>query len=239
MMARTKIEWTESTWNPITGCDPYSDGCKNCYAKRMAKRLKAMNNPRYRNEFKVTIHSDLFNKPKEWKKSQMIFVNSMSDIFHENISEEVIFALFKVMSECKQHIFQVLTKRAKRMNEILAKIDITDNIWIGVTVESADYIERIDYLRNVNVKTKFISFEPLLSGFSNLNLKDIQWAIVGGESGPKSRPIEKEWIFNIKDTCEKFGTLFYFKQWGGTNKKKSGKLLNGKEYLEMPEVNIV
>ncbi len=233
-MAKSKIEWTESTWNPITGCTKHSEGCYNCYAERMAKRLKAMGNKRYENGFDLTVHEDMFNRPLKWKKSQMIFVNSMSDMFHEDLDVGDIKKIFEVMNEAKQHVFQVLTKRADRLAELASELKWTDNIWMGVTVENAKHTSRIDFLREVPVKIKFISFEPLLGDVGKINLKNIDWAVVGGESGPRSRPIEEEWVLNIKGQCEKHNTLFYFKQWGGVNKKKTGRLLQGKEYNAMP-----
>ena len=200
-MNKTKIEWTQVTWNPITGCSKVSEGCKNCYAERMSKRLKSMKNKRYINGFDVTIHKDLFEEPLKWKSSKIVFVNSMSDIFHELIPDEVILELFKIMNKAKIHIFQVLTKRPERLKKLANKISWTDNIWMGVTVENQKNTNRIDILRQTNAHIKFISFEPLLEEISNLNLENIDWAIVGGESGPGAREIKKEWVMSLKEQC--------------------------------------
>ena len=237
-MNKTKIEWTQVTWNPITGCSKVSEGCKNCYAERMSKRLKSMKNKRYINGFDVTIHKDLFGEPLKWKSSKIVFVNSMSDIFHELIPDEVILELFKIMNKAKIHIFQVLTKRPERLKKLANKISWTDNIWMGVTVENQKNTNRIDILRQTNAHIKFISFEPLLEEISNLNLENIDWAIVGGESGPGAREIKKEWVMSLKEQCRNYNVKFFFKQWGGVNKKKNGRLLDGKEYNEMPNINI-
>ncbi|WP_270427960.1 DUF5131 family protein [Fusobacterium mortiferum] len=237
-MNKTKIEWTQVTWNPITGCSKVSEGCKNCYAERMSKRLKSMKNKRYINGFDVTIHKDLFEEPLKWKSSKIVFVNSMSDIFHELIPDEVILELFKIMNKAKIHIFQVLTKRPERLKKLANKISWTDNIWMGVTVENQKNTNRIDILRQTNAHIKFISFEPLLEEISNLNLENIDWAIVGGESGPGAREIKKEWVMSLKEQCRNYNVKFFFKQWGGVNKKKNGRLLDGKEYNEMPNINI-
>ncbi|RGN00773.1 phage Gp37/Gp68 family protein [Fusobacterium mortiferum] len=236
MMNKTKIEWTQVTWNPITGCSKISEGCKNCYAERMSKRLKSMKNKRYINGFDVTIHKDLFEEPLKWKSSKIVFVNSMSDIFHELIPDEVILELFKIMNKAKIHIFQVLTKRPERLKKLANKISWTDNIWMGVTVENQKNINRIDILRQTNAHIKFISFEPLLEEISNLNLENIDWAIVGGESGPGAREIKKEWVMSLKEQCRNYNVKFFFKQWGGVDKKKNGRLLDGKEYNEMPNI---
>ena len=235
-MNKTKIEWTQVTWNPITGCSKISEGCKNCYAERMSKRLKSMKNKRYINGFDVTIHKDLFEEPLKWKSSKIVFVNSMSDIFHELIPDEVILELFKIMNKAKIHIFQVLTKRPERLKKLANKISWTDNIWMGVTVENQKNINRIDILRQTNAHIKFISFEPLLEEISNLNLENIDWAIVVGESGPGAREIKKEWVMSLKEQCRNYNVKFFFKQWGGVNKKKNGRLLDGKEYNEMPNI---
>lgn len=237
-MNKTKIEWTQITWNPITGCSKISEGCQHCYAERMSKRLKSMNNKRYINGFDVSIHRDLFEEPLKWKTSKIVFVNSMSDIFHEMLPDNVILELFKVMNKAQQHIFQVLTKRPERLKSLADKISWTDNIWMGVTVENQKNINRIDILRGTKAKIKFVSFEPLLNEISNLNLENIDWAIVGGESGPGAREMKKEWVLNLKEQCKKYNVKFFFKQWGGVNKKKNGRLLDGKEYNEMPNIII-
>lgn len=236
MFSKTKIEWTESTWNPITGCTKLSDGCKNCYAFKMALRLKAMGNKKYKNGFDLTVHENVFDEPLNKKKPALLFVNSMSDLFHENLDFQVIKRIFDVMNKASWHTFQILTKRADILLQYSKYLNWTNNIWMGVTVESQNYIDRIDYLRKTNAAIKFISFEPLLSNIENINLHNINWAIVGGESGTGARPLKEEWVLNLKSQCELQGILFYFKQWGGLNKKKSGRLLLNKTWDDMPEL---
>lgn len=233
-MGISKIEWTEVTWNPITGCSKISDGCINCYAAAFAKRLKAMGNIRYKNGFQPTVHEDLIDLPFQWKTPKRVFVNSMSDIFHEQIPDKYILQIFETMNQCRQHEFQVLTKRPERLSSLNDKIVWTDNIWMGVTIESDKYLNRADMLRHCGARIKFISAEPLLSRLNNLNLTDIDWLIVGGESGPHCRPIKKEWVEELLDLAKDNNTAFFFKQWGGFNKKKNGKLLNGKIYQDYP-----
>lgn len=235
-MNKTKIQWTEMTWNPITGCTKISDGCVNCYAARMAKRLKAMGNPRYTNEFAVTVHEDLLDVPLGIKQPKMIFVNSMSDLFHEDVPDDIIIKIFETMNRAYWHTFQVLTKRPKRLQEMekLGLLNWSPNIWMGVTVENHNYIDRINELRNTKANIKFLSCEPLLGSLKNINMENIDWVIVGGESGPKSREMKKEWVMEIKELCEEKDVAFFFKQWGGTNKKKSGRLLDGKTYDYYP-----
>ena len=235
MSGKTKIEWTECSWNPITGCSKISDGCKNCYAERLSKRLVAMKNPRYINGFDVTIHSDLIEAPKKWKTPRKIFVNSMSDLFQEKVPEQTILDIFETMNDCPQHQFQILTKRPERLKELNPKINWTSNIWMGVTVESHKYLDRINYLRDSNAKIKFVSAEPLLDDLIGLDLLGIDWIIVGGESGPGARKMEKQWVDNIKTVARQNKTAFFFKQWGGTNKKKNGRELDGKIYSEYPQ----
>lgn len=236
-MAQSSIEWTEMTWNPVTGCDKISAGCKFCYAEVMAKRLKAMGVEKYQNEFKLTIHEDELATPYTWKKSKVVFVNSMSDLFHKDVPIEFIQKVFRVMKENPQHVFQVLTKRADVMlyYDKEGWLDWSHNIWMGVSVENEKAMKRIALLRQSNARTKFLSCEPLIGPLPKLNLKNIDWVIVGGESGRKPRPMKKEWVLDIKQQCEKKDVAFFFKQWGGTNKKKTGNLLDGKKYLEMPE----
>ncbi len=234
MSEHSKIEWTEATWNPITGCTKISEGCRHCYAATLAHRLHAMGNPRYTNEFKVTIHNDLIKKPLTWKKSQMVFVNSMSDLFHEDVPDDVILDIFNTMNFCPLHTFQVLTKRPERLRGLNSKIKWTDNIWMGVTIEGPDYLYRADLLRESGAKIKFISAEPLLDDISGIDLNGIDWIIVGGESGPGSRPMKKEWVISLQNVAKEQGTAFFFKQWGGVNKKKAGNLLNGKIVQEYP-----
>jgi protein gp37 len=233
-MSKSKIEWTGSTWNPTTGCTKFSLGCQNCYAYAMARRLKAMGIEKYSNGFDLTLHPYVLHEPQIWKKPRTVFVNSMSDLFHENIPEDFILETFRVMNQNPMHTFQVLTKRAERMAELSDTIIWTKNIWMGVTIESADYLKRIECLNYTEAFVKFLSLEPLLGPLSNLNLSKIDWVIVGGESGPKARPINEEWVLEIKDQCQSAGVPFFFKQWGGKNKKKTGKLLLGKIYCEMP-----
>jgi protein gp37 len=233
-MKSTKIEWTEVTWNPSTGCTKISEGCKNCYAEKMAKRLKAMGTSKYENEFQLTIHPDTLNEPYTWKKSQIVFVNSMSDLFHEDMPLSFIKKVFNVMNNNPKHIFQVLTKRADVLEKYSALLNWTENIWMGVTVESYKHLRRVDSLRNTDACVKFLSCEPLLTPLSNLNLFEIDWVIVGGESGANSRPIKKEWIIEIKNKCESQSIPFFFKQWGGFNKKKTGCSLDGVTYKKIP-----
>jgi len=234
MGIKSKIEWTESTWNPLTGCNKVSPGCKYCYAERMAKRLKAMGQPNYRNGFKLTLHDHALEQPLSWKKPQMIFVNSMSDMFHEHVPLEFIQKAFDVMRRAYWHTFQVLTKRSERLIEFNSSLYWPHNIWMGVSVEREDYAFRIDHLRQTDAKIKFLSLEPLLGPLANLNLAEIDWVIVGGESGPKARPIEIEWVLDIKGQCQKTDVPFFFKQWGGKNKKKNGRILEGKTWDELP-----
>ena len=235
-MKPSKIEWTESTWNPSTGCTKISAGCANCYAEIMTRRLKAMGLEKYKEGFELSCHYNELKLPYTWKKPRMVFVNSMSDIFHENMPLAFILAVFKVMNECPQHTFQILTKRADILERYYTLLDWTTNIWMGVTVENDKVIKRIDSLRKVPAFVKFLSVEPLISAIPNLNLLNIDWVIVGGESGPKARPIKEEWVLDIKKQCDQKKIPFFFKQWGGKNKKASGKLLQGKIYCQMPEL---
>jgi len=234
MANKSKIEWTESTWNPVTGCTKISSGCLNCYAERMAKRLKAMGQRNYRNGFKVTCHPHVLDVPLKWKRPQMVFVNSMSDLFHEDVPFEFILDIFVTMRQAKQHQFQVLTKRAERLTELSPELPWSDNIWMGVTVESLDYKYRLDYLRYTGANIKFLSFEPLLDDLGELNLDGVDWVIAGGESGPGARPMEIGWVRNIREQCLAQDVPFFFKQWGGINKKKAGRLLDGKTWDGMP-----
>ena len=235
-MKPSKIEWTETTWNPSTGCTKISDGCANCYAEVMSRRLQAMGMEKYKGGFNLACHYNELQMPYTWKKPRIIFVNSMSDLFHENMPLDFIKAVFKVMNECTQHTFQVLTKRADILEKYYPLLDWTPNIWMGVTVESNKVTKRIDSLRKVPACVKFLSIEPLISAIPNLDLSNIDWVIVGGESGPKSRPIKEEWVIDIKNQCEQKNIPFFFKQWGGKNKKASGKLLQGEIYCQMPEL---
>lgn len=233
-MAQTNIEWTESTWNPVTGCNKISPGCKNCYAERMAKRLYAMGQKNYRNGFKLTLQPHMLELPLRWKKPQTIFVNSMSDLFHKEVPLEYIQSVFDVMKRAHWHRFQVLTKRADRLEEVSPYLEWAPNIWMGVSVESQKYVSRIDNLRNTGAKTKFLSLEPLLGPLKNLDLKDIDWAIVGGESGFGARPMLVNWVTRIREECIDANVAFFFKQWGGVQKKRTGRLLEGRTWDEMP-----
>jgi len=233
-MKKSKIEWTESTWNPVTGCTKISTGCLNCYAERMALRLKAMGQPNYRNGFKVTCHRHTLDMPLRWKKPQMIFVNSMSDLFHKDVPDDFVFDIFSTMLQAQQHQYQILTKRVERLAKLSPQLPWRENIWMGVTVEDVDYKHRIDYLRYTGAKIKFLSLEPLLGDLGELNLDEIDWVIVGGESGPGARPIEIGWVRNIREQCLAQNVPFFFKQWGGVNKKKAGRLLDGQTWDQMP-----
>jgi len=230
----SKIEWTESTWNPVTGCTKISIGCLNCYAERMARRLKAMGQSNYRNGFKVTCHRHTLDIPLRWKKPQMIFVNSMSDLFHESVPVDFIHQIFDVMHKASWHTFQILTKRSLRLLELDNKISWPMNVWMGVSVENSEYTYRINHLRSTHAQIKFMSLEPLLGPVENLNLTEIDWVIVGGESGPGARPIHEEWITNIRDQCLISQIPFFFKQWGGVRKKNNGRILQGQIWSEIP-----
>jgi protein gp37 len=234
MSLSTAIEWTDSTWNPVTGCTKVSSGCTNCYAERLALRLQAMGNSSYRNGFIVTLHEDMLELPLKWKKPQAIFVNSMSDLFHEDIPIEFIERIFITMRKANWHRFQILTKRSERLLELSPQLPWAPNIWMGVTVENNNHVSRIEQLQQTNAAVKFLSLEPLLGPLPNLHLSGIDWVIVGGESGPRARPIEKEWVVSIKDQCQNAEVPFFFKQWGGTNKKKTGRELEGRIWSETP-----
>ncbi len=234
MGQKSAIEWTGSTWNPITGCVKISPGCTHCYAERMAKRLQAMGQPNYANGFKLAMHEHALELPLQWKKPQTIFVNSMSDLFLKDVPVEFIKRVFHVMGQARQHTFQVLTKRADRLYVLSGELPWTPNIWMGVTVENSDYSHRIDHLRQTGAYLKFLSIEPLLGRIPNLNLDGIDWVIVGGESGPGARPMKPEWVMDIRNQCKRAGVPFFFKQWGGVRKKKAGRELEGRTWDEMP-----
>jgi len=234
MRTKTHIEWTESTWNPVTGCSKVSAGCLNCYAERMAKRLKAMGSPRYANGFSVATHDDLLDLPRTWKSPRKIFVNSMSDLFHEKVPIDFIRKVFETMHDCPQHTFQILTKRSARLVELSAQLKWAPNIWMGVSVEDERVFKRIEDLQKVPAAVRFHSLEPLIGPVENMPLRGIDWVIVGGESGPHSREIKLEWIRSIFRQCRKANTAFFFKQWGGTRKDLTGRELRGKTYDEMP-----
>lgn len=238
MAQKSSIEWTESTWNPVTGCSKISAGCFNCYAERMANRLHAMGNKRYARGFEVTLHHDLIETPLSWKKPRTIFVNSMSDLFHEKIPASFIKEVFKTMAEAHWHNFQILTKRADRLAELAPRLQWPANVWMGVTVESQKYVDRINKLRTTDAAIKFLSIEPLISPIERISLNGIDWVIAGGESGLRCRPMSAEWVRTIRDVCIKEEVPFFFKQWGGRNKKVAGRLLDGKIWDEMPSLSI-
>lgn len=234
MGANSQIEWTESTWNPVTGCTKVSPGCEHCYAERMARRLKAMGQPNYRNGFRVTMHEHALDLPLGWKRPQTVFVNSMSDLFHEDVPVDFIRRVFDVMQRADRHLFQVLTKRSARLAELAPQLPWPTNVWMGVTVESCDYLHRVDDLRRVPATVRFLSLEPLLGPLPDLDLTDIDWVIVGGESGPGARTMAEAWALDLRDQCHRAGVAFFFKQWGGVNKKKAGRLLGGRTWDQMP-----
>lgn len=235
-MAESSIEWTEMTWNPTTGCNKISAGCKYCYAEIMTRRLQAMGVEKYKDGFAIRTHEETLNIPYTWKNSKVVFVNSMSDLFHPEVPIVFIQKVFEVMNNTPQHTYQVLTKRAQRLYEIHNQLNWTENIWMGVSVENMKVVNRIDYLRQTNAAVKFLSCEPLIGPLTNMNLTNINWVIVGGESGRKPRPMKLDWVLDIQKQCKLNNVKFFFKQWGGTNKKKSGRLLNGKTYDEMPRI---
>ncbi len=249
-MAQSSIEWTELTWNPVTGCTKISPGCKFCYAEVMSKRLKAMGSDKYKDGFQIRMHPTVLNVPFTWKNPKVVFVNSMSDLFHPDVPEEFIQSVFLVMNQTLNHTYQVLTKRSERLLEMSSKLNWTENIWMGVSVENEDYAYRIDNLSQTDAKIKFISIEPLIGPLYTLKLNDIHWVIVGGESGHKARPIQKKWIEIIQESCSKLNIPFFFKQWGKTKfntdqtdptivsdhpqHAKGGCQLNGQIYREVP-----
>ncbi len=245
MATNSRIEWTEATWNPVAGCSIVSPGCTNCYAMRMAERLELMGQEKYRGLTRrsggrpkwngnVSLDHQALNIPRLWKTGRMIFVNSMSDLFHEGVPLSFIREVFEVMKECRQHTFQVLTKRSDRLLELSTELEWSENIWMGVSVESAEYLFRIDDLRNSHAKVKFLSLEPLVGDVGTLDLSEIDWAIAGGKSGPGARPMDPAWVRSIRDQCVAADVAFHFKQWGGINKKRTGRLLDGRTWDEFP-----
>jgi protein gp37 len=234
MSANSHIEWTEATWNPVTGCTKISAGCKNCYAERLALRLQAMGNRRYKNGFQITLHEDVVDLPKSWRVPRMIFVNSMSDLFHKDVPVDFIQRVFATMRDCPQHTFQILTKRSDRLLALASKIEWPRNVWIGVSVEDSRVLVRIDDLRRVPAKIRFLSCEPLIGSLAGIDLTNIHWVIVGGESGPFARPMKIEWVREIFRACRKANVPFFFKQWGGVRKDLTGRKLGGRTYDEMP-----
>lgn len=236
MPTRSTIEWTEMTWNPVTGCTKVSQGCKHCYAERMARRLEAMGAARYRNGFRVTLHPEALDAPRRWRQPRVVFVNSMSDLFHEEVPLAYIERVFATMRACPRHTFQVLTKRAERLAEIAPHLPWPGNVWMGVSVEDARVLHRIGKLQEVRAAVRFLSLEPLIGPLDSLPLAGIHWVIVGGESGPRARPMRREWVGSIFEQCRAAGVPFFFKQWGGVRKDRTGRELNGRTYDEMPAV---
>ena len=234
MATMSTIEWTEATWNPLTGCSKISTGCRFCYAERMARRLHGMGQPNYRNGFELTLQPQALEIPLRWRKPRTIFVNSMSDLFHRNTPLDYILRVFDVMNRADWHQYQILTKRSERLLELNQHLPWAPHIWMGVSVENDRYRCRIEDLKRTDARIKFLSLEPLLGPLRKLELRGIDWVIVGGESGPRARPIENKWVEEIRDQCVRAGTPFFFKQWGGLNKKKAGRKLNGRTWDEMP-----
>jgi protein gp37 len=235
----SSIEWTEATWNPVTGCTKISAGCKNCYAERMSKRLRAMGKPQYQNGFKLTLQPGALELPIRWKRPRVIFVNSMSDLFHKDVPAEFIEQVFDVMNRCPQHTFQVLTKRPEITAELAQRLKWTPNIWMGTSVENPLVLDRVASLREVPACIRFLSVEPLLGPIPRLPLTGIHWVIVGGESGPGARPMDAQWVRAIRDRCIAHNVPFFFKQWGGIHKKSAGRTLDGRLWDCMPEpINI-
>lgn len=245
MSDSSRIEWTEATWNPVAGCSVLSPGCTNCYAMRMAARLDAMGQAKYKGTTrksggrakwtgKIVLDRAALDIPKRWKRGRLIFVNSMSDLFHKSVPDAFVLDVFATMRATPQHTYQVLTKRPERVAALDKRIDWPANVWMGTSVESADYLDRIDLLRKTRAKTRFLSLEPLLGPLDDLDLRGIHWVIAGGESGPGARPMEKAWVRSIRDQCRDAGVAFHFKQWGGVNKKRAGRHLDGETWDELP-----
>lgn len=245
MANNSSIEWTEATWNPVAGCAVISPGCTNCYAMRMAERLSAIGQAKYQGltrrsggrakwNGQIKVDEDSLNIPKRWRSGRLIFVNSMSDLFHEEVPLSFIQSVFRTMTETPQHTYQVLTKRAERLVALSGSLSWPENVWMGVSVESAEYARRIDHLRQSGAAIKFLSLEPLLGPLEGMNLDGISWAIAGGESGPGARPMNPDWVRSIRDQCHHAGVAFHFKQWGGVNKKKAGRILDGRTWDELP-----
>jgi protein gp37 len=238
MATTSGIEWTEMTWNPVTGCRKISQGCKHCYAERMAKRLHAMGLDRYQNGFEPTLHQDLISLPKRWRRPRVIFVNSMSDLFQDEVPDDFIRSVFDTMRDCPQHTFQILTKRSARLRDLGPSLKWPNNVWMGVSVENDLVIHRVRHLALVPAKVRFLSCEPLIGPLARLPLKNIHWVIVGGESGPGARPMNPAWVESIHDQCSRAGVAFFFKQWGGVRKDMTGRELHGRTYDEMPPVSV-
>ena len=234
MARKSNIEWTDMTWNPVTGCTKVSPGCKHCYAETMAKRLKAMGSPRYAEGFRLTLQPDLLELPLRWRTPRRVFVNSMSDLFHPAVPDDFILRVFDTMNAAGAHQFQILTKRPERVLSLDGRLPWTSNIWMGTSIENLDYVHRVQQLRVTSAHTKFLSLEPLLGPLPGLDLSGIHWVIVGGESGPYARPMNRSWVLNIRKQCRKANVAFFFKQWGGVNKHRTGRMLDGRVYDEMP-----
>ncbi|MEV0972465.1 DUF5131 family protein [Microtetraspora glauca] len=246
MARRTTIEWTEATWNPTTGCDRISSGCDNCYALTLAKRLKAMGAQKYQRDgdprtsgpgFGVTLHSDALAQPYGWRTPRVVFVNSMSDLFHARVPIDFVRRVFTVISETPQHTYQVLTKRSSRLRKIASQLEWPANLWMGVSVESSEFLRRIDDLRAAPAHVRFLSCEPLLGPLPDMDLTGIDWVIAGGESGPGHRPLDPDWVTDIRDQCVQAGVPFFFKQWGGRTPKHGGRELDGRLWDEMPRIS--
>ncbi len=235
MATSSHIEWTEMTWNPVTGCSKISSGCKHCYAERMAKRLHAMGSERYVNGFRLTLHPDLVDAPKAWKRPRLVFVNSMSDLFHQSVPAEFIHRVFQTMQDCPQHTFQILTKRSQRLRELSDELPWPSNVWMGVSVEDSRAVTRISDLLDVPAQVRFLSCEPLIGPLEKLPLMGVHWVIVGGESGPGARIMRPEWVESIHTQCRRESVPFFFKQWGGVRKDMTGRALHGRTYNEMPD----
>ena len=235
MSTRSAIEWTEVTWNPVTGCSKVSPGCKFCYAERLARRLQAMGVEKYRGGFSVAVHESTLGEPLKWRRPRLVFVNSMSDLFHESVPSAFIEAVFDVMNRASRHTFQVLTKRPSRVVELNRRLDWTPNIWLGTSIESEQWLGRQAPLKEAGAQTRFLSLEPLLGPLPHLSLEGIDWVIVGGESGPGARPMDADWVRAIRDNCVTSGVPFFFKQWGGAFKKRTGRTLDGRIWDQMPQ----
>lgn len=238
MSTNSRIEWTETTWNPVTGCTKISQGCKHCYADRMSRRLQAMGVPKYRDGFAVAVHSQALRDPLRWRKPRLVFVNSMSDLFHQAVPTAFVEAVFAVMNAAPQHTFQVLTKRPSRVQSLSSRLHWTPNIWLGTSIESDDWLGRLDYLRETGAHTKFLSLEPLLGPLPGLTLDGVDWVIAGGESGPGARPMHADWVRHIRDRCVDSDVPFFFKQWGGVFKKRTGRKLDGRVWDEFPKSQV-
>ena len=234
MSARSAIEWTQVTWNPVTGCTKISHGCKHCYAERMAKRLQAMGVEKYRAGFSLATHPATLGEPLTWRKPRVVFVNSMSDLFHQSVPTDFVESVFAVMNQASRHTFQILTKRPARVARLEKRLRWTSNIWLGTSIESDRWLDRLSALRQTGARTRFLSLEPLLGPLSNLDLDGVDWVIVGGESGPGARPMREDWVREIRDNCVDHGVPFFFKQWGGVFKKRTGRTLDHRTWDQMP-----